>query len=106
MSIARLREQLAKRQVMEADRIEGEDEKGFTFGFDPTNRRKYEQIMRLVHYSELPEYRETAETGKGYFCSTCQYFKPKESSPTSFECGRYLFPDRKEGCCSAWEKAE
>jgi len=106
LSLARIREQLRNQnRTVEADMVEGEDEKGFTFGFDPSNRRKYEQIMRLVHYSEEPEYREAAEKGKGYFCSTCHYFTQANTS-TGYQCSKYLFPDRQEGCCSAWEKKE
>ena len=105
-SLAQIRDKWLKPVKVEADKIEGEDENGFTFGFDPSNRRKYEQIMRLVHYSEEPEYREAAEKGEGYFCATCHYFTQNMNTSTGYQCAKYLFPDRQEGCCSAWEKKE
>ena len=106
MSLARIREEWFKPRIQEADRIEGEDEKGFTFDFNPTGRRKWETILRMIHYSEDPEYKEIAMSGKGYFCANCHYFATDNNSVTGYHCTKYLVPDRPEGCCSGFEKKE
>jgi hypothetical protein len=72
--------------------------------FPVDGRGKYEQIMRDAGYVEDKSYVKAAENKQGYFCNTCEYFKSKFNSPTDYWCNKYLFPDRKFGCCNGWER--
>jgi hypothetical protein len=75
-----------------------------TSKFPLDGRGKYQQIMVDAGYVEDSDYAEAAMKRQGYFCNTCEYFKPKFNSPTDYWCGKYLFPDRNYGCCNGWER--
>ena len=105
MSLAKIREQLRRPRIQEADRVEGEDEKGFTFSFDPSGRRKYENIMKVVGYVEDPAFAET-NPSTSYMCGSCEYMLTNISSSTGYSCKKYLFDDRPFGCCGGYSKKE
>jgi len=59
--------------------------------------------MVAVGYVEDGQFQDS-DTNKGYFCGSCEYFKPKFNSPTNFECDKWKFPDKNYGCCDYWER--
>lgn len=97
--LAQIREQLARKTIVEADRIEGEDSNGFTYSFDPTGRRKYIEVMKNILYSENPAYAD-ADVSKGYFCGSCYALTQDSNTVTGYQCSKYLIPDRPYGCCA------
>ncbi len=40
---------------------------------------------------------------KGYYCATCEYFKPTEGGETTGVCKKFDAAVEDWGCCNAWE---
>lgn len=78
----------------------------------PNSRSKEEQAnMEKAGYVEVEEYRKKSKKEYvGYFCSTCEYFKPKpnvidqDPSEQDGNCPKIESRVRAFGCCNLWEK--